>query len=721
MIISMSSSEAVTGVPETASQTKKLLPKEVTLPEVDSSRLIEQKITTLIEECDSICAANPDTFLFFTKYGGPLTQKKLEADKKTDLDLRLVCIEVPPVETQKKIRKQLTDRAHPLPVELYFHSYEKYIQGEVGETGSVTVLEAIRDQLDPEKTITTLQHPSLVSLYTFATTAFFSTLPDDMLLLRVTQALEKQSGAPAETPLQLEDIHPKNILEKITLDEEGSIEWIHLYLKYFLADYRDFKQLADEKQQQPQEMVFYLQRLSKYLLRIAFAVSIMDADLDSIKKEYVSLIQQGIPADQVHQDIVFANPHSWLNVQVRNVLSAALVLRDHHETLSPDTSASLLKQTQHQMENTLLFLSQQAGGLLRRESFEDVHDFLAELAIMHIAESGHSEDIGLHHTHYEAGDTIIQQGDLADTMHLLPSSKAYTVELDGEPLQLNRTKNIFGELGVLLLSAPTRTTTIRANEALETISIHASFFETLFTEVSSATHSQEPILRYFLSSHFDAESASEDETNRALLLFSLCNYFSAEFIQYLFEQLDLGHTFTTARAETPDTLFDTYKVSFLSEALAALISSKKVPHEYLETTDQAGQLLFEAGSNDDAVYFVTNVDEGGGVEISFPRKKTEHPTVLEKNAVIGESALLPGNKPQLYTAVLRPNTQVVRIAAADFIKATTTTDILFAEVKAGDTAQFKQVTCIELFFEVGRQCLKRLQLLEKPSDTTRAS
>lgn len=719
----MSTEQTVRTVPVAGEVPDYDLPVSVVRPEKQSP--VEARISALQQACDAlIFSEENDNFLFVTQYGGTVTQEKFESDNRTDFDLRLVCFTLPSPAEQKHIRTQLQNVAGSMSVELYFHSYEKYVKGEVGETGSVSVLEAIQKGLDPEKTVTTLEHPSMVSLYTFATMRFFSQREAD-LEQHIKDLAKKQTSLSSDevAGCTFEALQPDVLLESIQLDKEGMIEWIHLYLKSFLKDYHEFKQLLESEKNTPVSLLSYLKRLSKYLLRIAFGVTVMDADLAQIKAEYLRDIRGGVPADQIHFDMCATHSRNWYNASVREVFSAAVAVREYGDREGvANASVPLLKQSLQEMENQLLFLSQQAGGLLRREKFQEVHDFLTELAITNLLapESADEEsEFGSRYKFFMKDETIISQDDDSQDLLVISRKKrdgtengTYSVQKNGEKISLKRPKTIVGELASLLRSK--RTSALHAESEVEVITVDGSRFADLWQQKMFSGKQDEPLLRYFLRSYFNTEAVTTEQRNAFLLSFSLLNYFSSEFIQYEYENLDFGRVFSAE--DKQDHILSEYHLSFFSEAVTDLLSRKKVPH-FVETVpeDRAPELLFQAGEVVEDLFVVAQAGETGGVELTFANGDQ---TVLKKNQIVGESALLVGNKPALYSARVLPGTTMYRISAKDFLSATSTTDTLFAKVPKEDEVgkyTYEEVTAIELFFEVGIQCLDRLASGEQAS------
>lgn len=687
------------------------------IPEKDIS--VELYTHALKDACDAlIFSEENDNFLFITQYGGTVTQEKYDRDKRTDFDLRLVCFTLPPEAEQDRIRSELKKHVEPMSVELYFHSYEKYVTGEVGETGTVTVLESIKKGLDPEKTVTNLEHPSMVALYTFSTMRFF-THKEEQLSDWLETVVKRQTTYQPEqlSDCTLENIQPSAIVEKISIDKEGIIEWIHLYLKAFLADYYAFKKVGMDDEDAHKHLFDYLRRLSKYLLRIAFGVAVIDTDLALVKEEYVRSIYAGMPADNVHFDMCATYHKNWFNDSVRSVFSAAISIREFSDSFSlEDASVPLLRQSKKEMENQLLFLAQQAGGLLRREKFQDVHDFLTELAITNLIEptSEPAEaDFGAAYKNFAEGEKIIVQGEHSDDIILVPTKKSdgsqngtYGVRKDGEPLTLKRKKVIVGELAALL--ARERSTSLVAESDLEALVIDGKRFSELWNKKKFSGKHSEPLLQYFLRSYFDSASVSQEEKDAFLLSFSLLNYFSSEFIQYLYENIDFGSPFS--QEKNAEHLLSEYHIPFFVGAIEALLENKNVSyHKETLAENEEARMLFNAGEVTTNMYVVADSGNNGGVELTFTDGTV---VVVKKNEIFAEAALLPGNKPVLYSARLLPGTSVYSIEAKDFLDATATTDTLFVQIPESDQQKsyvYKEISAIELYFEVGIQCLDRLK------------
>ena len=716
------------------SSSERLLLPAVAESQVETEVSVETVVDNLRTTCDTICTEHPDNFLFFTKYGGSITQEKFEKDKRTDLDLRLVCFTIPPIEEQQKIANRLRDESGGIPVELYFHSYEKYIKGEVGETGDKSVLECMRQKLNPESVNTTITHPSMISLYTYSTMEFFTNRKDTLQEWITSVADTQLSWSNTENTtlsaenMTVEALSPDAILEKIKLDREGIIEWVHLYLRYFLADYREFQALSKEKQQDPNELYPYLKRISKYLLRIAYGVAVVESDLEDIKEKYVQNMKFGLHADQNHFEMISYANRSWRNDSTQQTLNAALELRAYaHEFSIDQASPLLLTQSLRKIENTILYLTQQSGGMLRREEFGEVHDFLTEVLVVNLLTPiMETDDLdtsqGNHYESYAEGETLIREGDHPDELLIIPDQMRsgsengdYAVVVDGEELKLNRLKVILGELGILL-GAP-RSTSIIAKGELEALVVKSSFLTSLFTELGP--NGKETLLRYFLSSHIDAENSTIKQDNKFLLTFALLNYFSSEFVQYLYERVEYGYAFS--EKEGSDTkashMLSSYKLEHFSETFLEVAKTKKITLDYpTNPPDSTPKKIFEAGSNNNTyIYVVTACEPNGGVKLTFSGDTDDtHATILKKHAIFGESSLLPGSKPHNYSAILLPGTKITRIKAQDFQKMTMTTDILPFSFSDESTQEkiMGEITGIELFFHLGVSCLDRLQQLQ---------
>lgn len=676
---------------------------------------IEQVLAKLRLECDQICSEHPDNYLFFTKYGGAVTQDKFDKDSQVDLDLRLICFKMPDESVQKQVQARLQAIAGALDVELYFHSYDKYVQGQVGETGETTVLEKIKSPDVDHATVVHIEYPSLLSFYTFATMDFFTAreVADLEAWIQTVAQKHAESGLHEEFSVQpnRENLHPQNIVESIKITERDVIEWIHVYVEHFLHDFQAFHALHDSGDSNEEVVNTYISRLSKYLVRVSFGVAILDSKFlskDAIAQRYLELFQMGMDAESVHHYIITEISPSWHNASMRDLINFGSYIRTSREFFehwNQDDTLALIQD----MENTLLYIVQQGGGLIRRSEFNDVHDFLTEHAILNHVESAGN---GANREKISAGEEFISQGADSDSVILFPSHKSdgspngtYQILVDGQNVGFHRSKIIVGELGVLLGIA--RTTSIVAESDMEILLISKQEVERLFlTQYGVAPEAAEhSLLRNYLTGHYMMRDQERADTRDAQLIYSLLSYFTDEFLKYLEEAIKTGKTFVSER-EAGETLLDAYDINNMPECFDWMIENDN--EEAIEIVEHdADAQLFEVGDAAVDLYFVHTAGDSGGVEVAFENGET---IVLKEGEIVGEDALLPNKNTRSYSAKVFAGTKLVKTTEKGFRDATASTRAVFALVNSEQGgSEYRQYSRKEIFFAVGVKCLRRLQ------------
>ena len=703
---------------ETSADAKPKLPQQET--EHRSAKFdVEKKLSELRQECDLICAEQPDNFLFFTKYGGTVSQEKFDLDPNTDLDLRLVCFELPEEKIQNEIRQRLQKIGEQLDVELYFHSYQRYIHGQVGETGATTVLEKIRSTDTDESTVVRIEYPAMLSFYTFATMDFFTNKNPNTLDAWIQSVAERHSQKSNNADFSVypnrENLAPQSIIEKIRITERDIIEWIHVYIEHFLHDFESFHKLSEKDQQDSKLLQTYLSRLSKYLIRIAFGVAILDSGiiaLSDIQAHYRMLLEMDISAANTHADVIGIIQPPWYNTTMKDIIKIATGIRTESELFfdQDDYEVNYLTLIS-QMENTLLFIVQQGGGLIRRDDFNDVHDFLTEHAVLNQLER--VDSLYKRETVPE-GTRLLEEGAKSEEIILVPTTQSsgepnakYAIEVGGEKIVFERSKIIVGELGVLLNSS--RTASVVAEGKLEIIRIPKKELERLFqTQYSLAgTHEGYTLLRNYLSGHYHMRNREFSDAQDAQLIYSLLSYFTDEFFQYLTDGLNQGRTFVGKEEQSNDTLLELYDINFLPECFEWFLDHDNKAN-FVSTSYTTRTQLFDIGDPSDLLYFIHSTKESGGVEIEFSNGEK---TVLSTGEIVGEDALLPNTSERKYTATILPGTTVISTTAQGLRDATASTKAIFAKMKDenGTTTELKESSRKEVFFAIGVQCLQRLQ------------
>lgn len=712
----------------TAEIKKKKRPKKEPVQEATTSaEALENKIKQIEIECDKICDANPKNFLFFTKYGSRTTPEQLARDSAVDLDLRLVCFEIPTASQQLRIRRKLQGLTGSIPVELYFHTYDKYIQGEVGETGDYSSLDVIKYAMNPKSTITKVSS-TLLSLYTFGTMNFFTQKSSEQLQDHIDLAFEKQFKNKTQAP-QLEMLNPKKIADALTIEQEDVTEWIHIFLKYFIAEYREMQFI---KLHSPEEFealqASYIQRLSKYLIRIAFGVAISGINLDSFKDEYQQLLEFGIHSDLVHFQMIGQYGPSWKHMMhFKNIINTAVNIRTgDFETMSKlsEVQGDLIPV----MENTILFLTQQTGSVSRQKKFEYVQDFISELLMNNLLKldfEDKNEKLYSSVVTFKPGESLTQLNSKSQYLYFLPEYKSdgtlngtYSIRTAAGIVPFDRTKRIIGEIGIL--TDQPSTAAVIADTEIEAVQIDG----TLLTDLLKAKgiSSSESLVHYVFSSHFQNTEISAqarnslDETNRAFLIFTFLKYFSIEFVKYFQERMNTGAMFESANilqgsqeSSISKNALDQYKIPFFHHAVRDTVTKFSVPHEVLTTSDseKEKQELFNSGDDSgEFFYVILDATETGGVALQFEDGTQKTESTLKTGDFFGEETLLPEKAHRKYAAFLMPGTTVIKISGKDFLEKTVNTEITHVAV---NQQSFTEVMPAELLFHIGAVNLERLQ------------
>jgi len=682
------------------------------LQQQELERLLEEKIRKIKKVADDICNENPKNFLFITQYGGELTVKQLATDKQTDIDLRLICIKLPTRKERIEILAKLQAAAGDIPVEIYFDEVSNYSKGIVGETGNFTTLEVIREGIDPKFINTKIDHPEIFALYTFGTTRFFSNKSDADIAIHINLATKEYT---------YNDLIPEAIFENIKPNNESAIDWLHEYLGKFIAEHKAINLLSSKGELTTEILRGYLKRLSKYVIRIAFGVSIIDEDLEAFKVDYLEQLKlPGIHADQAHIDLISTINKSWLNQIVNDLLKDALDLRvnskgfaDEKVDITNDDETNnleLLIEQQKRMENVLLFIAQQAGGLSRIKEFNSIYDFLNIISLKNVLQTNEKNLDGVEMITLQSGVNFIHQGGASEEMYVLPSEKnngetngSVNIVVHNTITLPERIKPILGELGVL--SGQPRSVSVNPNGDVEAMVISKQFLEKLFD--SKTPNDRELLFKGFLHSRVDTDDF--EIFNKVLLIFSFLNYFSNEFVQYLYEQIEYQYKFSDE--EQPDNILSKYKVDNFIDIIKSMASAGKIKAKEI-VFDESTNLFSNGDQNDDFFYIVTETGENGGVRLSFTGdSEGKNDLIIKSGDIVGESSLILGDKVRNHTATLPPGTKVLRVDATEFKKVNNNTDVIQTPIKNG--SELAQITGIELMIHLSLLCLDRLQKVKQ--------
>lgn len=698
---------------------------------------IQELIDDIKAECDLICEEYPDNFLFVTKYGGEVTAKKILKDPATDIDLRLVCINIPDDDTfQDKIRERIKHVAGNIPTELYFHSLDKYLSGEIGETGQFDSLEVISNNLSA-KEINTKISSSLLSLYTFATMEFFSTKTNSEILKRIALVAERSQSESALKITDIDQVNPQKILESIQVSREDIVEWIHVFFKFFFDDYKKQQKSELEGAANKNEQIEYLQRLAKYLIRIGFGAAIKDCDPEILKNEYVEQLKADIHSDQVHFNLIKKYNPNWLKIEkVKTIMGLATHMRtgvadvivdeetDQAADIAVDEeTAQALDELQTFIENLINLISQQVGITHRKKKSQNsFQDRLSEIASLNLPKLEHSNQ-EIRHTFY-VGEHLITYGEKSDVIWYIPKLKSdgtqngtYAIhDKNGEIIKDSfRDKEFVGEYGVF--TKLPRTTTLIANGPIEAIEISGqTVVELLGSKKDMLGKTNELVsLFHHVFGQGDVDKTKDlglEEINKASLTFSFLKHFSLEFIKYLNERVNMGSTFFSANIEQNNSeqeknVLSQYTMPFFSQVVEQLALKEKIQSEVIFATDQDIRIDLNDPSNRNSFFVILDCENRNGVAVQFNKVQTK----LLKSDFFGETALLQEDERVNYSILVPPGTRLLKIDANSFLEHTVNVDMETVKITKDDgSIEEINVVLSELLFHIGAVNLRRLQL-----------
>lgn len=697
---------------------------------------VQHLIHAVKVEGDKICDEYPDNFIFLTKYGGEITAQKFLSDPATDFDLRLICISIPDDLTQKRIIKRLEEKANPIPIELYFHSLDKYVVGEVGETGIFDSFEAIAYNLTQKETTTRIDS-TLLSLYTFATLEFFTLRSNEQIVKRILTIAQNTKHPTASKISSFEQIDPRRIVESLQISRNDCIEYVHSFLRFFIDDLKKMQRL---KQTDLNKDIYlsYLNRLSKYLIRIAFATAIQDSDFKALKTNYVTQLRSGRHAEQVHHDLIFKMKQNWLNIQcIRQMLDLAKNIRTNNsETRFSDKKIHDLELNELQatttfIENIILLIAQQTGITQRKKGFENyLQDPIAEIAMLNLYRHEHelttSKSKAFRTVSFRLGDKLFTNGQKSDHILYIP---AYTA--DGFPnngtysildnsgrlrhASLLRNKSFLGELGVL--TGFPRSATLIANEPIEAKVIDGAMILQLVKQRRKNKNNPKKTKSLFHSVFTQANKENAftlNETNESILTFSFLKYFSLEFIKYLNERINDGSTFFSSDIVTGNNkeefnALEQYTLPYFAQIIEKVVKTRNIGTQKIETKDQ--QIRIDLNLPENKNYFYVILDcPYDGVTVKYDFNKNIQ-TQLKKNDFFGETALLQEEEQVKYSIIAPPNTTLLKINAQEFLEHTVTVDQTTVEISNNLGVSEKVALVLsELLFHIGAVDLKKLQV-----------
>jgi CRP-like cAMP-binding protein len=536
-----------------------------------------------------------------------------------DLDLRLCFADIDQV-AQQDIRHQLIDRLRSdgvaVDLDIFFMTGQEFRDGirDLVELGSIE--QHLEDGFDSHQDPLAVGDMSMFSLYIFST----------MRALHLNPA----AGAFGS---------PQEGLERLTLNPDGAVGWMHYYTGCFLHDYLN------------QDPTKYLDRLAKFSSRVVIGSTLAQLDLQqlaNIKPQLVNAIRSAnatTSTDATMAEVLLANPDTvaLLSNDSQELLRAAGRIRSGNREAIPPNFI--------QLAEVELFYAAFQQGIHRRMATGEDMDPLTAFALSELIRQLGTLEV------YEPGEheTLIRQGDQSHDLFYIPlkttdKTKNGAVDItvrgpDGkETATYTRRAGILGEGALFGLP---RSATVRATERTEAYKIEAQIIRDLLANPDVFQQLQHPLLN------------SLDARRTDILL----RYLAIQ--AGIFTRQTLPYTSLAAREVAQQNLgtnpLDQYNLGMRFHDTLQLFAQPPQAGESnvvttIATTGQT-QTLFQTNQTIDRLYVVSE----GTVQIPLQNGET---ITLQAGELFGESSIL--GLPTTGTAILTQNSRVLSVDALWF-------------------------------------------------------
>lgn len=574
---------------------------------LDSSR-ITQKVR---RRCASLERLNDEAFTYLGTYS-------FGTPGGDDVDLRILCKEIPPKSKRDEIRRQFRGMGK---VELFFITPQEMCDGIIHEPSDLAKVEAfMHEGFDPHSQQVTAGDTSLFSFYVFATMRVFD------------------EPADAKIP------SPRQAMQNLRITIDGAVGWTHCYVASFLDEYRQYKKGVLKARA-------YEKRLAKFFARVTFG-----STLARLSQEQLDILQPYLIAAVQTFDYLHSTDERIVTVLLENPVTAPLI---------SDESKALLRLAANLRSNrvadvgddfmrraeAMLFYSACSQGVERRLEAGQHIDYLTAYALeMLIRNPAYA-----HIDSFSRGHVFCRQGELDDTLYYMPiktrahhDNPSVSIEVQtrgGRGRYTREPGSLFGEIGALFKMP--RSATILASGSGEVWAIRGVQIRRLLASKSIHDELMQPTLQ------------SAEAHLAAVLLETLVRE-SGNFLRKILTYTYVPREETMENICNANPLGQYYLPSFW-QAIYGFAATQSFNPITPIAARSAPMALFRQGERVDQLFVV----KSGSVRLTFP---TGENVTLRENAVFGESSLL--GLATASHATLAPHSEVFAVNATWFQKHT---------------------------------------------------